>query len=1661
MIESNIIEWLDFGESVQKIEAYSKKHLLKIFRLFRELLNNRLSLIFDIIFIIIYFIQLYCMTIFFVNYKNDILLEILNYLQNVFVLSNLFDNNNVFIIVFNLVNIILYLNIFLMIFISFTTKKHKYKLFAYIVNLINMIIFYYFIGPLIDISFKVFLCENGINKILQVKCYKNIKHIIYFICSILLFILYIFIASLYSFFFNRIGAITPNIKETIIRIDSKYELFILFLKIIIFCFNFIIRIRFNNYSAKVIYISLILIFSIIISIYNIKYVYYYNKSINYITYLGWFFSSWLSLCILLKYVLNLNRISSSIIIGWILIFIAVYKIDKIESISLLTETNVLEFKDLKSIEIFNNILLNMLSNKKDNSPKILLYGIIKNFVEYINNNPEISYHYQKLLNDYYLNKKFNDEFDLPLLAIIYIIYSIHLDKFSEEIAIYMSYFLINKLNNPTYAILLSSRIKVSGIRLYYKYLLTEDIREYLSNKLNNNKDSIKNVQIGSIILYYLYIDLLKLKIYDGITNQIDFFDILRNCITTKKSMPNFLQIGSNILKTRKEILKIWKKIIEINPFSDETYKDYMLYLETILQDDILVREETKNYTINLGNKASEKHSTYHNMFVTDTSSILLIDGYFTLGKILYASPNFSLLFTYNSKEILNFNIDDLLPNAIQPFHKELIEEAVKYSNMNYRFKRQIESLLKNKNGGLLNIKLYVKVVPNISYGLIYFAYLEKIKKSNLVIILDKDLRINGFTEKENSGSPFTMEAGYNLSHSLYGHHIGLIIPDILPLIEYKNEEFIIMKRDLELKGYLFQINIMREIKTKVENILNKIKNKNKNKKTNSNDNSMQYDDTFQIISEEFNELISELNKQKTKPFSMFYKVQMFSYLDDKYKYYKIIIIDDTITGNEGEQIIKKELEESKNNKNSDYIDYKTNNSKKTQDNNKEGKSKNIKIEKQILNSNINKNNDLLEKNENEINENIGKRKNSLVNKEEKNEKSKNKEKDNVKNNNKSNKELTIDSQFIKEDRGFNKIKLNIIKSKEGLQIKIIKVYNLIFAAITITFIICDYTIFKSNFKKIENIVSDNALFNMTKISIGVLYLMSSNIIWEIHNCFIPTEQANYSYFYELFIKSNIGYLLHFRNSSESFSPDFKRILEKKLNVYLSIYGGNHKEHYEYNLDNFLLYVINSGINILDSHSYLLNEGNKANEFNINNLSFGYNELLDLQNQTLYYFFSDLNGFNNNEIKKKIESISNFYPLICNTVFSLLLFVSYMITILTVHNIIIFFLERLINFNSVNLDNYLKNLDEIKKKIQNDNIIEEEEKDEIELNDSELKNSIKNEENEKKNLKQSKSLVHKKKKKSKKKVPNKDGKLMKQRKNKIKIMSAHLISNTLLLGIIIFFTLLLSSTYFIFSKLYENNTKQDFLDFDSVNNDIIGIFKESFEIFVKFKKELSEFEKTLIKCERLENKYYNLSLSDFGQMNIPTFKNSIIQIKSGFGFKGKILDNFTLLYSENACEALFGGTYLANWCGMYFGGLLFQGIEQTLSKINTMFLSLTEEFNYINENSTRFKDYINENHFFELYTQYIYQKAVIYSDEIFDALRIEKLEQIFLISKIVFVIYLILIFLFLLLLFYLIQTSHILVISSMNFIAIFPLKYLVEDEKLYNEIIIFGNKYFSL
>ena len=170
-----------------------------------------------------------------------------------------------------------------------------------------------------------------------------------------------------------------------------------------------------------------------------------------------------------------------------------------------------------------------------------------------------------MLNIPKINTKFIKHENKHILSIIYMLYSYYLSNssFKEEIIINICYFLINEFNNPAYAMYLCSKIKLKGHKnIYNKYLLImEDIKEYLTYQLkkNSKKELIKNVQIGKVILYYLYTDLFRTKIYDALNNQIDYFEILKSKTITYKITHYFLKFADNILKLRKEIIFIWKK----------------------------------------------------------------------------------------------------------------------------------------------------------------------------------------------------------------------------------------------------------------------------------------------------------------------------------------------------------------------------------------------------------------------------------------------------------------------------------------------------------------------------------------------------------------------------------------------------------------------------------------------------------------------------------------------------------------------------------------------------------------------------------------------------------------------------------------------------------------------------------------------------------------------------------------------------------------------------------------------------------------------------------------------------------------------------------------------------------------------------------------------
>jgi hypothetical protein len=106
--------------------------------------------------------------------------------------------------------------------------------------------------------------------------------------------------------------------------------------------------------------------------------------------------------------------------------------------------------------------------------------------------------------------------------------------------------------------------------------------------------------------------------------------------------------------------------------------------------------------------------------------------------------------------------------------------------------------------------------------------MTKIQEHEFIITLDKDFKIDGFTEI-NQGNNFTLSSNlnnnYNLSSNSINHHIGIIIPELLLQLCYKDNCFYVGKNNMDIKGTLYSINNLRELDSKVNILLEIIKKK--------------------------------------------------------------------------------------------------------------------------------------------------------------------------------------------------------------------------------------------------------------------------------------------------------------------------------------------------------------------------------------------------------------------------------------------------------------------------------------------------------------------------------------------------------------------------------------------------------------------------------------------------------------------------------------------------------------------------------------------------------------------------------------------------------------------------------------------------------------------
>ena len=1692
MIESKIIEKAEMIDIFPYIDIFAREKIYHFYKFFYLILRHKTHNPFILIFIrILFFFQLMQHPLIGITkekMKKDSFIYIF-YILRYFGLPHLYINSKKkYIFLLSCAYLYTFLLIFLLLYLKFNYQKQFNIYLVQFLGFLNCLLVNYLICILINIFGLILKCENGIHIYLNVKCYSDKIHIILLIIIIITFIFFIIYSFLITIFFNEIGGI--KFLGTLQRTNTYFEFVCYCLSFIIYIFGFVQNYYFyNNFNLKVYCKIYHIIYGLILFFYLIKNVYFYQSFMNIFYLSGFIWFSWYSLILLLSLYTSINHVVFFYIIGCLLMYFLIYLLHNYKIEYCLFQSNILENENLKSIEIFI-YNFNSLIKLNDPSNKIYIHGIINVFEDYLINYQEEEELYQNLIDNEHMKKNFGkNSILLKMNSIIYCIYHYFMEKsayLKDDILLLFCYFLVNNLKNSTYTIYLCSKKKISGYKNnYLKYTLMSDISEYMIDRLlqNNikNNDSIKHIEISKVILFNKYCEKLRYKIYDATQAQADYFNFLKSNNDT--SIEKFLVIGNLIINLRKEILKLWDEIIELNPFCDEIEQDFIMYLDNIIQDDDLLNKSSKNFHNIKERKSLEKNNKYHNLFNYEKSCILLFDGYNNKGKLLYYTSNFTKMFYINKeKQTTNLYLEELIPKCISNFHYKLIEDALEYSNLKNVFSEEKNIPIQIKDT-LFNVNGYIKSLPSFSSGLIFIVSLTKESSNKFLIFLDSDFKIDSMTNISHEYIDSLNQSNYwiypyNLKTSIIGNHISTLIPEFLQLIEYKNNKFIIESKISEHRGNIFpNVITSLSIKNKLESIYEQIKlngklhiNNNDSSNYNNNNNNINNhtiiyknesiikpskSSIYKTIEKEnqdlmlYNTFFQEIkNNTSEKSYGIFFRLIRCSYFNNQYSFYKIFIQKDiTIDLN------LNELDELNNNilnKKIFETHFEEIVPKVTQKNN----NNNTVFQRQItkIKSKLND----IEDDKKKKKMNHGKIKRDLSN---------------IGLNN---------SNFLQNQITFNSLKQNIINKKTPQNVKYLRFSAFIFSILSLIIIVCNTKNLKQNFLNIEEFLSQNYFFNQTKQNTASLFISLLNFQLSKKKL-LTNEIYNETYFdNSLFlIKKIIDDLLVEIYKIKDVKEEYKKFIFHYQNI--NFYSLNLSNSVKYNLDqvNILYFLISNTLFFINNTQNYFNEKNESVATILENIL----------NSSFNYSFSNLYGLNNKEIELIVRKKKSYKINLTYIISHFLLFVIFFLFFVWIifkrykekKNLI----EKMVNFQTKEFDDYLKYLEEIRRKLNNDNddnIYSENNNENKNNNKDELENSNSIDNSKKNNMKRIKSKIEIKNEKEKRKKLH-IIQLQKKEKKRIIIhfyIFLEIFSSIKYCGILILFMVF----YIIIFPIYIIKRK-DFISFDEIVSQIESLSIDTYLNYIEMKRDIIKYlnfiyqkENCLIELNEgeneciINNKKYTLS-----NINNYTFNFSIFNEYQSYTEDNilylKLVKNIhanpkspegelAKLYYGNICEIIieYGNNINLNICIKFWNSILTQGFQQSIIYYNNLnkqvlnlFIQNKEEvnLNYFNSALLILDD-------IETYLLHYFYLAEKCSYIILRKIKNKKSNSLIkFLNLILFCIIVVYILLYGLITIFIEQTKKNFCTFA-NFLAIFPHKYVVKDEEFYNSLLRMKNFY---
>jgi len=683
--------------------------------------------------------------------------KILNYIQKIARIQNLFQNNYNIFMVIKIILFIFEIIIIIHFIISCAniTRNAFYSYNKFLINYYIKFFIYIAYNVIFDLCFSQF-CFGSSEwnpNFASVDCSAK-NNIFQIIISILFIIISLYLYIFISIYYNDSFYLSNSFYA---KMCCNYDIYWGFNCLFISCLSTQVK-----FLTKEIFLIYNIFISNILFIYYIKHYLYYDKYIN--TFAGIFhiLYTWTSILSIFLAYLNLNEKGIIYIITSIMICFFYSNIkNRIES-QIFLETPYFKIKNKFYLLHYLRSLIDKINNINESfEDKSFLSAIIQmHDIECPNNKCLL-----KTKEDIYLpltdkwydksKKEIEDEVFLKNLIVIIMNYFLTTHDCSVDMYLNLGLYQLKVIGNYCQAIYYYK--KVSELKLSLKeYFSLIRLNIYISRTLvaklkpsNENCVELENLDVS---MYYKYEELSQ-NFIDEINNDVNLSLEFWNSFRTPLKEPNkkvdfnkVFELTDKIRITKNNIENMWNNLLQIYGGVNDFFQLYMEYIEQINDDDLKKRdlEALKRKNDNFGEHINL--NLYSDLFSKETGIVIANGDKGSEGIIQLANNEIGNIFKYKSIDLIGKNISILMPKIFAINHSKYIERYFKLGVKKFVDKSVFKAFGKEKNNYIIKIRLALKLFPILNDN-IYFIGLIVKENVDDIILLDDKFNIQGMSLK--------------------------------------------------------------------------------------------------------------------------------------------------------------------------------------------------------------------------------------------------------------------------------------------------------------------------------------------------------------------------------------------------------------------------------------------------------------------------------------------------------------------------------------------------------------------------------------------------------------------------------------------------------------------------------------------------------------------------------------------------------------------------------------------------------------------------------------------------------------------------------------------------------------------------------------------------